>query len=383
MTKEVLQKSDGRQLIFYSLQEDVTEGSRNWLPRDQTPQIDRSSALRWDPILREWVTYAPQRQDRTFLPPDNWCPLCPTKLDGVPTEVPRSQYDLVVFENRFPSYSLDAPAPSEVGSVLTPTRPRRGICEVVLYTDNHQATLAELDEQRIERLIDVWTDRYRNLGALPEIQYVLPFENKGEAVGVTLRHPHGQIYGYPFIPPRPARELEAAREYRATHDEACLHCAVLAQEQSDGRRLVIQSSHVTAFVPFFAHYPYEVHLYTQRCVPSLVEFTRAERQDLARVLKRVLSSYDALWGFSLPYLLGVHQAPTDGQAYHGLAHFHLEIYPPHRTPEKLKYLAGSEALGGAYVMDALPETTAAYLRGALETLPGRRTNANSTPADAR
>ncbi len=369
MKKEVIRKADGRQLIFYHVTEDAVEDEPEQMPGEEAQQVDVSSALRWDPILREWVTYAPQRQGRTFLPPADWCPLCPTKPGGFPTEVPRSRYDLVVFENRFPSFTLHAPEPLEPGSTLTPTRPGRGICEVVLYSDNHQATLAELDEQRIEQLLEVWTDRYQDLGAHPEIDYVMPFENKGEAVGVTLHHPHGQIYGYPFIPPRPARELEAARDYAATHAGACLHCAVLAQEEADGRRVLIQSSHVTAFVPFFAHYPYEVHLYTRRCVTSLAEFIQAERQDLARVLKGVLGSYDALWGISLPYLLGVHQAPTDGQTYHGLAHFHIEIYPPNRTREKLKYLAGSEALGGAFMVDALPEVTAAQLRAALATTP--------------
>jgi UDPglucose--hexose-1-phosphate uridylyltransferase len=370
MNKEALYKADGRRLIFYHFAEEAAENLAGTQRSDDAPSAYASSELRWDPTLREWVTYAPQRQKRTFLPPVDWCPLCPTREGGFPTEVPRSHYELVVLENRFPSYTLHAPEPAEPGNRLTPTRAGRGICEVVLYSDDHWATLAQMDEAHIEQLIAVWTDRYQELGVQPEIQYVLLFENKGEAVGVTLHHPHGQIYGYPFIPPRPARELEAASAYAVAHDGACLHCDVLAQEQADARRILIQGSHVTAFVPFFAHYPYEVHLYTRRCVPSLAEFTSAERTDLARVLKRVLMGYDALWGFSLPYLMGIHQAPTDGRAYGGLAHFHIEFYPPHRTRNKLNYLAGSESLAGAFMMDALPEVTAARLRRAIESPPG-------------
>src|SRR5918997_2983881 len=190
---------------------------------------------RWDPTLQEWVAYATHRQDRTFLPPAEYCPLCPTKPDGFPTEVPREHYDIVVFENRFPSFAPDASDPGDGGSDLTPTAPGRGICEVVLYSDDHDATLATMSERRIVNLIEVWADRYKELGASEEVEYVFIFENKGEAIGVTLHHPHGQIYGYPFIPPRPKKELEAADEFRSLH-RACLHCDLLAEEHADGRR---------------------------------------------------------------------------------------------------------------------------------------------------
>jgi UDPglucose--hexose-1-phosphate uridylyltransferase len=321
--------------------------------------------LRWDPTLREWVAYATHRQERTFLPPAEWCPLCPTKPGGFPTEVPRASYEIVVFENRFPSFAPDAPTPDEAGSALTPTAPGRGVCEVVLYSADHHTTLAQMPERRIRQLIDVWADRYADLGALPFVEYVFIFENKGEVIGVTLHHPHGQIYAYPFIPPRPARELQAARDYRKAHGSGCLHCAVLAQEHEDGRRMLITSEHFSAFIPFFAHYPYEAHIYANRCARSLAALDHAERRDLARVLKRLLQGYDALWEFSFPYMMVMHQAPTDGGDYEGIAHFHIEFYPPYRTKDKLKYLAGSETGAGAFIMDALPEATAATLREAI------------------
>ena len=197
------------------------------------------------------------------------------------------------------------------------------------------------------------------------VAYVFIFENKGEAIGVTLHHPHGQIYGYPFVPPRPKKELEAARAHRREHG-ACLHCALLAEEHADGRRILHKGEHFTAFVPFYAHYPYEVHVYARRCVPSLAHLDEDERRDLARTLKRLLTGYDALWGFSLPYMMVMHQAPTDGEDHEGVAHFHVEFYPPNRTAEKLKYLAGSETGAGAFIVDVLPEDTAAELREAIE-----------------
>ena len=320
--------------------------------------------LRWDPTLREWVAYATHRQDRTFLPPAEYCPLDPTKPGGFPTEVPRESYDIVVFENRFPSFTPDAPEPEEEGSPLTPTAPGRGICEVVLYSEDHYATLAGMSEGRIRNLIEVWADRYAELGSVDFVEYVFIFENKGEAIGVTLHHPHGQIYAYPFIPPRPKKELEAATEYRSENEHRCLHCDLLVEEHEDGRRVVAKGEHFTAFVPFYAHFPYETHVYARRCAPSIADLSGGERRDLARVLKQLLMGYDRLFGFSLPYMMVMHQAPTDGDDHEGLAHFHIEFYPPNRTADKLKYLAGSETGAGAYVMDALPEQTAGRLREA-------------------
>jgi UDPglucose--hexose-1-phosphate uridylyltransferase len=326
--------------------------------------------LRWDPTLREWVAYATHRQDRTFLPPAEYCPLDPTKPGGFPTEVPRESYDIVVFENRWPSFAPDSPQPEEEGSPLTPTAPGRGICEVVLYSEDHYATLAGMSGGRIRNLIEVWADRYTELGSVDFVDYVFIFENKGEAIGVTLHHPHGQIYAYPFIPPRPKKELEAATEYRSENEHRCLHCDLLSKEHEDGRRLVAKGEHFTAFIPFYAHFPYEAHVYTRRCAPSIADLGAEERRDLACVLKRLLVGYDRLFGFSLPYMMVMHQAPTDGADYEGVAHFHIEFYPPNRTADKLKYLAGSETGAGAYVMDALPEQTAERLREAVGSRAG-------------
>ena len=322
--------------------------------------------LRWDPTTREWVAYANHRQDRTFLPPAEYCPLCPTKPGGFPTEVPRESYEIAVFENKFPSLSPNAEMPGERGTALTPTAPGRGVCEVVLYSDDHDATLATMSERRIHQLVEVWADRYLELGARDFVEYVFIFENKGEAIGVTLHHPHGQIYAFPFVPPRPGIELRAARNYREERS-SCLHCDLLAGEHEDGVRIVAKGEHFTAFIPFYAHYPYEVHLYARRCAPSIADLSNEERWDLALVLKRLLSGYDALFGLSLPYVMAMHQAPTDDEDHDGVAHFHIEFYPPNRTAEKLKYLAGTEQGAGTFVMDVLPEESAVRLREAVES----------------
>lgn len=318
------------------------------------------SELRWNPIAEEWVTTATHRQDRTFMPPADYCPICPTKPGGFPTEVPAESYEYVVFENKFPSFKPLPPVPEVEGTDLMPVRPSEGYCEVVLYTPEHTGTLADRPIPEIERLVRVWQDRYRELGARPEVDYVFIFENKGEAIGVTLHHPHGQIYAFSFLPPKIERELRSQEKHHARTGR-CLHCDVLAEEQQDGRRIVAENDHFVAVIPFYARYPYEIHLYAKDHVESIDAFDRVLRLDFARLLKTVMLKYDALFGFSLPYMMVMHQKPTDGQAHPG-SHFHVEFYPPNRTAQKLKYLAGCESGAGTYINDTLPEQKAAELR---------------------
>jgi len=319
------------------------------------------SELRWHPVLEEWVITATQRQDRTFFPPPDYNPLAPTKPGGFPTEIPRPDYDIVVFQNKFPSLQPHPPAPAVSGTDLTPVRPAVGECEVVVYTPQANATLAELPVEKIEHLIWVWTDRFAALEARPEIHYIFFFENKGREIGVTLTHPHGQIYAYPFVPPRLQTELNAAKKHWDAHGTN-LFLDVLAQELEDGRRIVTQNDSFVATVPFFARYPYEVHI-TARAPgkAALTDFTRAGLRDLATILKTILVKYDNLFGVSLPYIMALHQRPTDGGEYLHYQ-FHIEFYPPYRTKEKLKYLAGSEAGAGTYINDTLAEEKAAELR---------------------
>jgi UDPglucose--hexose-1-phosphate uridylyltransferase len=318
------------------------------------------SELRWHPLLGEWVATATDRQDRTFLPPPDFCPLCPTKPGGFPTEIPEPDYDIVVFENRFPSLSPHPPDPAVEGSDLYPVRPSFGECEVVVYTPNHSSTLAREPVEQIYKLVQVWTDRYRELSALELVDYVFIFENKGEAIGVTLHHPHGQIYAYPFVPPRILRELEQSKKHWDDTGN-CLLCSILRQEGTDGRRIVAENASFLAYIPFFARYPYELHVTAKRHVLDLTEFDERERMDLASVLKQVLVSFDGLFDISFPYMMVLHQAPSNGENY-DFYHFHIEFYPPLRTANKLKYLAGSETGAGMFINDTLAEEKAAELR---------------------
>ncbi len=318
------------------------------------------SELRWNPLLEQWVITATHRQERTFFPPDDYCPLCPTKPGGFPTEVPAEDYDLVAFENKFPSLRRNAPEPAVEGTDLFKVRPASGSCEVILYSSEHLGSLAGESVEKIEDLIDVWTDRYNELGALDCVDYVFIFENKGREIGVTLVHPHGQIYAYPFIPPIVDRELQASKKHTEKTGN-CLMCDILDEEFRDGRRVVASDEHFAAVVPFYARYPYEVHIMSRAHRGCLADFSADEKSSLARMLKTVLSKYDNLWGMSFPYMMVMHQTPTDGQP-HDYYHFHIEFYPPYRTKEKLKYLAGSESGAGVFINDTLAEEKAKELR---------------------
>lgn len=318
------------------------------------------SEMRWNPVLGEWVVTATHRQDRTFLPPAGYCPLCPTKEGGFPTEVPRTDYDFVVFENKFPSLRKDAFAPAVESSELFPVRPSQGVCEVVLYSSEHGGTLTDLSVDKMTRLIRVWTDRYEELGRRDDIDYVFIFENKGEAIGVTIHHPHGQIYAFSFLPPKIETKLKNEVAHFAK-TARCLHCDIIAKESSEQSRIVFETRFFIAIVPFYARYPYEVHIYAREHRGCLSDFSADEQRDLALMMKVVLSKYDKLWGFSMPYMMLMFQKPTDRKA-HPESHFYIEFYPPLRTPEKMKYLAGCESGAGTFVNDTLPEEKAAELR---------------------
>ena len=319
---------------------------------------------RYDPVSGEWRMFATHRQDRTFLPPDDYCPLCPTRPGGPPTEIPVAAFAVAVFENRFPALMADPPAPSVSAAPPFAVAPSAGASEVVVYSDDHRAGLAELDPAHVALVVDVWADRYAELAGRDEVAYVFVFENRGVAVGVTLHHPHGQIYGYPDIPPRMRRELDVARAYLAEHG-TCVVCDVVARERAEGSRVVTENDGFVAFVPFAARFPYEVHVAARRHAPALPELADGERGELAQALQAVLRGYDALFDFPLPYVMAMHQAPTDGGDHAATSHLYVELTPLHRTADRLKYLAGSELGAGAFGNDTAPEATAAALRAAV------------------
>jgi UDPglucose--hexose-1-phosphate uridylyltransferase len=348
MYKRRLTKPDGRGLLLYG---------RAPIPGDiiaPSPaaggSVKPNAHLRWHPLRGEWVAYAHHRQNRTFLPPPEYNPLAPTMDDANPTEVPAGNWDVAVFENLFPTLTLAAHDPPDLD---VPTAPGKGVCEVIVFTQDASSSLGRLPLWHIEMLIDVWADRYEELGAKAEIQYVYPFENRGVEVGVTLHHPHGQLYAYPFVPPVPARELENQRAYLSSHGRGLVEDLV-ARELADGVRVLYAGAHAAAFMPICARYSYEVWVAPIRAAASFAALTRDERRDFARAMKTVLMKFDALWDRPFPYILAFHQAPTDG-ADHPEAHLHAEFYPAYRMPGRLKYLAGSEIGAGVFTADTLPE----------------------------
>ena len=361
MHRQQLTKPDGRSLWLYShqpLEQPIDAPSPSAQP------VSPDSHLRWHPLRGEWVAYASHRQHRTFLPPPEWNPLAPMTDPAVPTEVPSGPWEVAVFENLFPTLTGAAGPPP---SAIVDTRPGHGACEVVVFTQNPGTSLGRLALDRIELIVDVWADRYDELGARDDVEYVFPFENRGVEVGVTLHHPHGQIYAYPFVPPVAARELAQQRAFFDRENRGLLE-DLLRRELDDGaRRVVYNGEHVIALVPVCARYPYEVWIAPVRPAPSLSALRPWERADFARALKTVLLKYDGLWQKPFPYIMVIHQAPTDGRE-HPEAHLHMEFYPAYRMPGRLKYLAGSEIGAGVFTADTLPEEKARELQAVEVTL---------------
>jgi UDPglucose--hexose-1-phosphate uridylyltransferase len=345
--------ADGRELIHFdddsSPVRDVTD-KRDLEPRGDAPD------LRHDPLLDEWVSVAAQRLGRTFLPSPDDCPLCPSR-PGYLTEVPSEDYDVVVFENRFPSF-VGAPTESTVDGLFE-HHPAWGRCEVVCFTPEHEASFADLDHARARLVIEAWADRTAELSATAGVEQVFVFENRGEAIGVTMRHPHGQIYAYPFLTPTTRAQLDSASRHLAATGRN-LYEDIVAAELADGSRVVLQSEHWVAFVPFAARWPVEVHLYPRRRVPDLAALTDTEREDLADVYLDLLRRGDAFFGIPLPYIAAWHQAPVHDRR--DLGALHLELFSVQRSADKLKYLAGSESAMGSFINDREPEAIAERLR---------------------
>ena len=349
-----LEKTDGRHITLYSRRAIENVGAA---PSPQTQPVNPNPHLRWHPLRGEWVAYAAYRQNRTFLPPPEYNPLLPCIDPAHPTELPRGDYDIAVFDNLFPTLAMTAHDPPQLA---IETRAGVGRCEVVVFTQDPRASLGSLALDHIELLLQVWGERTRALAAHDAIRYVLPFENRGIEVGVTLHHPHGQLYAYPFVPPIPQRMQQLEATYFATHQRALLEDLV-EQERREGARLVYSGEHAVAFVPPWARYPYEVWVATRRAVPYFHDLSCEQRADLSKALKTVLLKYDGLWQRPFPYIMAWYQAPTDGGA-HPEAHLHAEFYPAYRTRDKLKYLAGTEIAAGMFASDALPEEKAKELQ---------------------
>ncbi|KOV91530.1 galactose-1-phosphate uridylyltransferase [Streptomyces sp. NRRL B-3648] len=340
--------ADGRELIYYDLRDDTVRDAADRRPLDRTVT---TSEIRRDPLLGDRVAVASHRQGRTYHPPADECPLCPTRGDRL-SEIPDSSYDVVVFENRFPSLAGDS-----------------GRCEVVCFTSDHDASFAGLGEEQARLVLDAWTDRTSELSHLPSVEQVFCFENRGAEIGVTLGHPHGQIYAYPFTTPRTALMLRSLAAHKEATGGENLFDAVLERELA-GERVVLEGEHWAAFVPYAAHWPYEVHLYPKRRVPDLLALDEAARTEFPQVYLELLRRFDRIFGEGeppTPYIAAWHQAPFgaleefDGVTRDDFA-LHLELFTIRRTSGKLKFLAGSESGMNVFINDVPPERAAERLR---------------------
>lgn len=355
IVRTVRSLADGRQIIYYDQQSPPS--ARTATDHRVLDDAPTHTEIRRDPLLEQWVIVAGHRQARTFLPPTSECPLCPTRGDQL-TEIPESDYEVVVFENRFPSLMMDATSDVEDPQ----TRPGLGRCEVVTFTSDHSSSLSQVDPARMRLVLEAWIDRTRELSTLQGVEYVFVFENRGVEIGVTLPHPHGQIYAYPFVPPRDERMREVARKYREATGRN-VYQQVIADEETDGRRIIYSGDTWVAFVPRAARWPFEMQLFTRRPVARLTDLNEAEKEEFSRAYLGILRGLDRVLGVPMPYISAWHQAPVNTRDDE--SRLFLEIFSLRRAAEKLKYLAGSESAAWVWINDISPEQAADALREAI------------------
>lgn len=385
------QLADGRELLYFDDTPEFVSGQRTRALVDERelPATSSASQLRQDPLTGAWYTYAAHRMNRTFLPPANENPLAPTRPGQLPTEIPADDYDVVVFQNRFPSLAGaggndagEAGNAGEAGAPFVPTAPGHGRCEVVCFTSDSQASFRDLPFHRARTVVEAWAHRTKELSALPGIEYVYPFENRGEEIGVTLQHPHGQIYAYPFVPERAAQIAARAQEFReaagagtgaagagtgaaGTETGPDLFDHILDHERADGQRIVVEGEHFTAFVPAAAKWPVEIMLMPHRAVPNFAELTDVEKHELTRLYLDLLGRMDRFFpGVErTPYIASWNQAPVNAPDDGRL---HLQLFSLMRSPGRMKFLAGSESGQGAWISDTTPERIAERFREVAE-----------------
>lgn len=346
--------SDGRELIYFDHDD---RPARVAVDQRGLAPISGRSELRYDRLLDSWVVIAPHRQDRTQLPGAEACPFCPSR-PGQSTEVPEPDYDVVVFENRFPAFSgTGEPAATFPAS---PSHPGFGRSEVICFTPHHDSSFADLSVTQARLVLEAWADRTAVLAERPGVVQVFCFENRGEEIGATERHPHGQIYAYPFVTPRSARMLAAVERYRE-RTGANLFDEIVAMERDQGSRLVRSGAHWTAFVPYAARWPFEVHLYPLRRVPDIPALTAEEREEFCELYLDLLRRFDSLFGTPVPYVSAWHQSPAGSRGHFAL---HLELFTTRRAADKLKFPAASESMMDVFISDVVPEEATARLRAA-------------------
>ncbi|MHB8964156.1 MAG: galactose-1-phosphate uridylyltransferase [Saccharofermentanales bacterium] len=311
--------------------------------------------LRWNPFLQDWVMIASHRQERPQMP-KNWCPFCPGS-EKVP-----DGFTVLKYDNDFPALSMQPPVPDDVADSFFRTAPSYGKCEVILYTPEHTKSLSQLSAANVAELIDLWCERYIELSGDEKVKYVFIFENRGEVVGVTMPHPHGQIYAYPFTPKRISIEKKAMDEYR-TGTGRCLHCDNLEHETAYGRRIIYRNASFVVFLPFYSEYPYGINIVPIRHYGTMTDMTIEERHDFALALIVSAGTLDSLFDKPFPYMMCFHNPPVHSDMSDDW-HFHVEFFPPMRSEFKQKFNASSETGAWAHCNPTAPEEKAEELKSA-------------------
>jgi UDPglucose--hexose-1-phosphate uridylyltransferase len=351
--------SDGRTLRYYD-REEISRTASDQRPVEVGAGV---GIMRLDPLLNEWIAIATHRQHRAFLPPKELCPLCPTDptRGDLLTEIGDKDFQVVVFDNKNPALNAVAGdyAPPALLGLECGEAPAVGKCEVVVFSDHHEGSFGSLSIERIELIMAAWQDRTRELSATPNIFQVFPFENRGEEVGVTIHHPHGQIYAYGYMTPRTEKMLAVATAHKARTGRVLLD-DIIAREIKEGTRIVAQNDEWIAYVPYAARYPFEIHVAPLRGVADLAGLDEKQSKAFAPIAKEVLQRLDGVFQVPMPYMAAWHQAPVN--VGRDVLRAHWQITSVRRAPGKLKYLAGSESAMGAFVMDLLPEQSAKQLQ---------------------
>jgi len=309
--------------------------------------------LRFNPLTKDWVMIASHRQNRPQMPKD-WCPFCPGS-GKVPDD-----FEVLKYDNDFPALSQTPPVPDPVKTGIYETAPSYGNCEVILYSKEHTITLPELSDEHVKKLVDLWCNRFAELRKDQKVKYIFVFENRGDVVGVTMPHPHGQIYAYPFIPKKLELELSSSKEHIEKTGN-CLICDMLKTEIEFKQRIINENDDFITFLPFFSEYPYGIYIAAKSHKQYITDFNERERENLAKSIKRAAGTLDKLFDYPFPYMMCMHQAPVNsGDVNH--YHFHIEFFPPMRSKEKQKFNASSETGAWAHCNPTAPEEKAEELR---------------------
>ena len=319
--------------------------------------------LRWNPMIKDWVMIASNRQNRPQMPKD-WCPFCPGS-----GKVPDS-YEVHAYDNDFPALTQNPPEPDDVATDFYKVKPSHGKCEVILFSPDHHGTLKELSDEHMKKLVDLWCARFNAMKEDKKIKYVFIFENRGDVVGVTMPHPHGQMYGYSVLPKKIELELDAAKEHYEENGE-CIFCRMNKEEIGAGLRVIHENEDFIAYIPFFADYAYGVYIVAKSHKATIADFNETEKENLGKILRDITGMYDNLFDFNFPYMMCMHNAPVNNEdpKYEGFEdfyHFHIELYPPLRAANKQQFQASSETGVWAHCNPTAPEEKAAEMREALK-----------------